>query len=245
MKMKYIRKFTALILSVIFLAALVLSAGVLLSVRNVNVRLLSYTGACDDRYGEVKEKFSRLKGTSLLFLGDGDVVSLLDGDGAIAFVGYEKVFPCTVNITVKERVECLAYEAADGYDFYDDCGVLMRKGSENINPLDSCPNVLVVADGGVTVGEVATLCSYFRESFASFRSTVQSVTVDSESGTLVFSLYRGLQIEIEDYGTFPREKTVGAYKAYEALDERQTICGTLRVVCEGNDVGSIKTQYSA
>lgn len=243
--MKYIRKFTALILSVIFLVALVISAGVLLSVRNVNVRLLSYTGVCDDRYGEVKEKFSRLKGTSLLFLDGDEVSALIDGDGEIAFVGYEKVFPCTVNITVKERVECLAYEAADGYDFYDDRGVLMRKGSENVNPIDSCPDVLVLADDAVTVGEVATMCSYFLEIFASFRSTVQSVTVSSESRTLVYTLYRGLRIEIEDYATFPREKTVGAYKAYEALNESQSVRGTLRVSCAGNDVGAIKTQYSA
>lgn len=62
--MKYLRKAVLLIIVVVLLASVVIGAGVVLSVRNVNVTLISssFDADSEEAYAEIaeyKEKFSR------------------------------------------------------------------------------------------------------------------------------------------------------------------------------------------
>ena len=66
--MNYLRKVVALILSLVFCAALIVGAGVALSIKNVNVEYIYYTTGGDEDYAYSTKQLNALKGTNLLFL---------------------------------------------------------------------------------------------------------------------------------------------------------------------------------
>ncbi len=125
--MKYLRKAVLLIIVVVLLASVVIGAGVVLSVRNVNVTLISSSFAADseEAYAEIaeyKEKFSRkVKGSIMFFVSEYDVGDIIEDGYEIESFG--KIYPCTLNITLRERRETFAVAVKEGgYRIYDQNG---------------------------------------------------------------------------------------------------------------------------
>jgi cell division septal protein FtsQ len=249
--MNYLRRFIALILSIIFCVALVIGLGVILAVKNVNIQFVKYSAdGSDERimqeYNATKQNLEKLKGSNLLFLSQDDIQKNISNDDYIYVADFEKVFPCTVNVTLKERKESLAIQTDDGYYMYDEEGTFIRKAKSNLNPLDDSPNVLVNADASQIVS-VATMCSYFKGIFSTLRNLVESVEItDSilgDSGIFTFNFYSGIKIVVSDYLTLSEDKIKRAYEEYNSLSEKDKLHGAIRVVNSNSDVSSIQAVY--
>ncbi|MCM1545631.1 MAG: hypothetical protein NC033_01205 [Clostridiales bacterium] len=235
--MKHIRKVMAVGLAIIFLIALVIGTGVILSVRNVNVSFIEYTGEYKEEYAATRKNFDKLKGSGLLFIDDADVYGKVTATDVLAVESYEKKFPCTVNIVLRERIETFNYSADAGYSVYDERGKLIRGGIEGepTNTVDKCPNVLLRCAEGDIEG-LAALCAEFNENFGALRRMVKSVETSKFPGLQLadINLYSGLKITVHDWKTSGAQKIRKAFELYSQLDEYQKTGGAIDVNSKGS-----------
>ncbi|MDE6868116.1 MAG: hypothetical protein K2J83_03105, partial [Clostridia bacterium] len=169
--MKFLRKIIALVIGVAFVAAIVISIGLIFAVKNVNVTVLSYSEDGSGNYADAKSSLSSVKGESILFIGTKELDKAIEGCN-YSLVSYEKIYPCTVNVTVKERLETFAVSVGGQYSFYDADGVYLRKDVENVNSIDGSPNVEVTGVAIEEMGEVAKIAADFKVKFKALRSLV-------------------------------------------------------------------------
>lgn len=220
--MRYIRKVTALILSIIFCVALVVGVGVIFAVKNVNVTYIDYSGAHADVYSLSRRNLDELKGTQLVFLDEESVREKLADDGVIAVESIEKIYPATVNIVLRERVECFVMDAGDVYNIYDDRGGLMGVSNKQygvpMNALDGSPDIMVDADEEL-LPDIAKLMGYFKENFGALRSLVSSVAVHSSVDGAMITLRSGMTIAIAEWRSGGDLKMYRAYQDYANLTD--------------------------
>lgn len=243
--MKYLRKIVVLILSVIFLASIVVGMCVIYAVKNVNVEFVKYSEEYLDEYETAKENLSKVKGTSLLFLSEEDVKSYVSSDH-IVLLSFEKVYPCTVDVVIKERVETFAVKTADGYDIYDAEGAFIKNAASNLNPIDGCPNVTLNIASDKIAAAVET-CNYFDKYFSVLRGSVESVEIkDAAFGvdsTMTFRLFSGLSVVVIDYEVYPEEKIAASYNEFLKLTERQKVRGSILASAPDGDLGAVGAAY--
>ena len=235
--MKYVRKVTALVLAIIFCAAIVIGIGIIYSVKNVNVEFIDYSGNYTEEYERTKENLNKLKGSGLLFLSEEDVKSKLSGGDVITIKSYERIYPCTVNVTVKERVECFTVRTVDGFNVYDEDGVLMRsvrsEDGEYLNSLDNSPDISVSsADGKLTDEDykcIAVLCQSVKSSFEALRKLVDGITVYTSLNTANVKFKSGISIAVSDWKNNAENKIKAVKEEYEKLSDKQRTCGMITV----------------
>lgn len=231
--MKFLRKILALVIGLAFVAAVVISIGLIFAVKNINVTMLSYSEDSSGNYADAKKTLSSIKGESILFINSKDIDKAIDGCN-YSLVTYEKVYPCTINVTVKERLETFAVSVGGQYSFYDADGVYLRKSSENLNNLDLSPNVEVTGVAIEEIGSVAKVAMQFKEKFKALRSLVSGIELDSKpqiadyTEKLFFNFKCGLVIEFDNYNELTEEKIEAAYNYFAKLSDRQKLGGVLR-----------------
>ncbi|MCD8372561.1 MAG: hypothetical protein LUD27_04605 [Clostridia bacterium] len=239
--MKYIRRAIVIMLAAVFVAAAAIGVSVIFAVRNINVAVISYSSSAgesqnfSDSVSKVKTQLSSLTGSNLLGVDEDDISSLIPEDGYARFVSAEKVYPCTVNVTVEERVEAFAVLSEDGsYLVYDYNGEYIATKTENINNLDSCPNVLVSADG--FMAEAVEIASLFKEEFSALRSVVETLNVvKSESGVIAeFGLYCGTTLRLVGLGEYDTQKLSALHAAFNSLSDCDKAEGTLSCYTNSN-----------
>lgn len=243
--MKYIRKVMAAGLAIVFLIALVIGAGVILSVRNVNVSFIEYSGEYSEEYAQTRSNFNKLKGSGLLFIDDGDVYGKVEHKEIFAVESYEKKFPCTVNIVLRERIETFTVKNSSDYSVYDERGKHIRNTeSQPLNTVDRCPNILLEC-GESETEEVAALCEEIKNNFfkeeepKALRRLVKSVKTDERLGFIDVTLNSGLVISVYDWKISGAQKIKKAYEKYESLNEYQRICGTITVTSGKDSAGPV------
>lgn len=247
--MKYLRKVMAAGLVIVFLIALVIGTGVMLSVRNVNVSFIESSGNCREEYETTRRNLNNLKGSGLLFVNKEDIYSKVSSIEALSVVSYEKKFPCTIDIVIRERVECFAIKKEGGYDVYDEKGVYLRSGADSgeipLNAVDGCPDILLNAVESQTE-KIATLMGYFKNEFGSLRRLVESVSTERYLELSIFSitLRSGLKISLSEWGVQPEAKIKKAYEVYTSLSESQRVSGTI-TVADGRDNSGPVYRYTA
>ncbi|MGN0812840.1 MAG: cell division protein FtsQ/DivIB [Candidatus Coproplasma sp.] len=247
--MKFLRKVLAACLAIVFLIALVIGAGIILSVQNVNVSFVYYgDNVHEAEYAQTRANLDKLKGSGLLFIDDKDIESKIADSDVLTVESYTKVYPCSIDIVIRERAETFAIASEDGQSFniYDECGKVMKTGASTINGVDGCPNVLV---SGLTVedmGEVAQMGRYFKEVFSSFRRLVEKVTVVgvSESRAFEFVFRSGFVIRVHGYkgAEDNKLKIEKAFEKYSSLSDSQKIDGVIDVIA-GKDGGMPTVVY--
>lgn len=244
--MNYVRKVVALILSLIFCAALVVGAAVILAVKNVNVEFINYSSFYLSEYEKSKVNFEKLKGTNLLLLSDEDVYGCVGLNEYIVVQSYKKVFPCSLDVVIKERVETYSIKTENGYGVYDEDGVFIRNVRENINVLDNSPNVLLNVSRD-KICDAVTVCSYFKIKFSSLRNLIKSVDVanDAIANTLTFNLYSGLKIIIIDYDVLAESKISSVFRVYSSLSDSDKLHGVIRAFDSNGDTSSVDAVYFA
>lgn len=247
--MRHIRRVLVIGLIAVFLIALVIGAGVIFSVRNVNVTYINYSSTSDGEYEQCKKKLKEIKGSSLLFLKESTIEEKIIYSQVITVESYEKVFPCTVNVVLKERVECFAVKAANGYSLYDEDGAFIKTSTGDslpLNGIDGCPDVEIIDAKEKDIKSVAKLCACFKENFGSLRRQLESVTVQSFFGmeNAEFKLRNGLIISVSEWRESGELKIKKAYDLYSGLTDSEKVNGTITVV-SGENGASAKAIYSA
>ena len=261
--MKYVRKITITVIIIAFLIAVSVGLGVIYSVKNVNLTLSTYyklgvdeegneiddiTQSAD--YAEYKADYDALRktlnkfnGTLVSFVNEDDVVAAIK-DSGYTLESYKKVMPCTLNITLKQRIETFGVQNADGtYDMYDDDGIFLRSSEDLNNLIDGTVNVLLSASDGKalsakTVEKVADICAAFREEFGAFRYVVDSVVYNVDDSkyhidNITFKMRMGLQIVIADFAELLNEKIAAAHAVYVGLTAEQKLQGQIFAVKSG------------
>lgn len=248
--MKYLRKMVALLVGIAFFAALIICVGRIFAVKNINVNLITYEEDSSESYAKAKEALSVFKGESILFIDEDDIVQTVVGNNYVV-TSCEKKFPCTINVTIKERLEIFAVSVGGLYSMYDSDGGYLRKDLENLNDIDGTPNVEVTGIAIEQIQTVADMAAQFRANFGGLRSLVKGINIDSRpevdgySDKLIFNLRCGLVIQIDDYLQDYEEKISAAYKKFASLSDRQKLGGRVRGYRIGGENGLINADYSA
>lgn len=244
--MKYVRKIATLIIAFVLLASVAIGVGVVFAVKNVNVTLESYSYESDSEGAQAQisqykgQILAKLRGSIISFVGESDVEEVM-ADSGYVLVGFEKVYPCTLNVTVRERRE--TYVVFDGvkYIVYDDSGEFLRTVYDEVsayNPVDNAPNVLVTGvTGDEDVQEVVALGNLFGEKFSALRSTVERITLvrnQFSKDSAVFYLRCGISVEIQDFTVGTEEKMDRAYAKFASLSGEKKLCGRIYSFDLGN-----------
>lgn len=253
--MKYLRKIVYALLAVIMVAAFVIGMGVIFAVKNVNVTLISYSYEEDSPQAVEKiarfrsDILSRTRGTMISFVGDDAVISAIGDDGYVVEY-YEKVYPCTLNVTVRERREVFAVaEADETYSVYDENGLFLRKAEyeeQSYNKFDGEPNLTVKTDGAIALNgeslkKVATVCAVFEKKFTALRALLDCVTLNRTGVT--FSFKCGVDMTVYDFEESATEKIEACYNYFNKLSGGQKTCGTIYCTVTKDD--KISVTYSA
>ena len=232
--MKYLRKLFMLLLGIAFFVALIICVGRIFAVRNINVNLITYEEDSTESYNKAKQTLSVYKGESMLFFNENEVAKKFAGSNYVV-TSCEKKFPCTLNVTIKERLEIFAVSVGGLYSMYDGDGRFLRSDFENANDIDGTPNVEISGVATEQLETVASIAQLFKSSFGGLRSIVESINLDSRpnvegySDKLIFNLRCGLVIQFNDYSQEIEEKILAAYRRFSTLSDKQKLSG--KIVC--------------
>lgn len=244
--MKYIRKVVALLIGVVLFAAVVISLGKIFAIRNINVELITYADDCSESYNEIKKSLEGFKGDSLVFLNENNIIKTVS-DSNYTVVSCEKKYPCTVNVTLKERLETFAVFVGGIYSMYDNDGKFLRSSIENTNINDDSPNVELTGVVVENISEISNIAAIFKDKFGALRSLVSSINldvrpdIDGYTNKLCFNLRCGLKIQLDNYSEFTEEKISAVYSEFSKLTDREKLSGTLRGYL--NIVGEVRADY--
>ncbi|MBO5327569.1 MAG: hypothetical protein J6B04_00180 [Clostridia bacterium] len=251
--MGFIRKIIALILTVIFAAALVVCAGIVFAVKNVNVTFKDYTGKYAEALTLVEDELEKYKGLYIFSINGDDIeesVKNLNLDCYVSLVSVERIYPCTVNVVLKERIERYAIYKDNAYLVYDTDGEYVRTTAENKNNADLAPNVLV--DGAKTEEEIkfiSQIGTLIESKFNNVRMVVEKINypidADSEFPKAEVVLRSGLIIEIVKPTNYLSEKINAAYDLYLSLSDSQKLAGKIRSYEYSSSVVDVRAVYSA
>ena len=248
--MKYLRKMFLLVIGVAFFVALIICVGRIFAIKNINVNLITYEEDSTDSYYKAKEALSVYKGESILFLSEKEVIEKVAGSKYVV-TSCEKKYPCTINVTIKERLEIFAVSVGGRYSMYDGDGEYLRISDENINDLDGTPNVEVIGIATEQMPMVAKIASIFRTDFGGLRSLVKSINLDSRpeiegyNDKLIFNLRCGLVIQLDDFTQDYEEKISECHRKFCLLSDKQKLSGKIRGYRLGGETGFINADYSA
>ena len=248
--MKYLRKMFSLVIGIAFFVALIISVGRIFAVKNININLITYEEDCSESYDRAKQALSVYKGSSILFISESDIAGKLTGSNYVV-TSCDKKLPCTINVTIKERLELFAVSVGGRYSMYDSDGVYLRASEENANELDNLPNVEITGIATEQMGMIANIAAQFKANFGGLRSLVKSIDLDSRpeiegyTERLIFNLRCGLVIQIDDYTQEYEEKISETYKKFCSLSDKQKLSGKIRGYRVGGESGFINADYSA
>ena len=247
--MKHLRKIGILIIAVIMVAAIAVGICVVYAVRNVNVTLLSTDVDEENLNSKIQsvkqDVLDKVRGRVISSVNEDDVSACLEDDYYLE--SFEKILPCTINITVQQRREVFAVYDGENYSAYDESGKFLRVSESNANSRDGEPNLIIEGTGSdADIKEVASVCAIFKsctKDGSLLRSVVEKVTLyksqttlDIDTDKIIFKLWCGLSIEIWDYSKFTSEKIAKAYKLFDSLSPEQKLKGSIisRIDANGN-----------
>ena len=242
--MKYLRKMFALVLGIAFFAALIICVGRIFAIKNININMITYEEDSTESYIKAKEALNVYKGESILFLREADIIEKISGSNYVV-TSCEKKYPCTINVTIKERVEIFAVSVGGRYSMYDGDGGYLRTDEENANAVDGTPNVEVtgiVTELTEQMGAVADIAASFKANFGGLRSIVKSINLGSQPeiegyrDRVIFNLRCGLVIQLIDYHQNYEEMLSVAYKRFCKLSDKEKLNGTIRVQCTNGEI---------
>lgn len=249
--MKYLRKIAYMLLVLIFIGSVIVGIGVILAVKNVNINIESYSypyseweqmpedekSAAASKVEEFRKVvYDKYHGKLIGFVDDAELAHCFDESGYI-FESCKKIYPCTLEITVKERRETFAVPVGDGsYKTYDAIGEFLPDDNDEVNNLDGSPDVIL--SGGSSdedVVKIARIGSDFSKYFSALRAVVSKIELHSSEGYLQFDLRCGIKIHLADYANLTENKIRKAYEKFSALGGEEKLSGTIVVSVRNAD----------
>ncbi len=237
------KKLMTIGLVIVFLIAAIISAGVILSVRNVNVTYVEYSGLYEDEYEQTRSNLEKLKGSGLLFVSEEDIEKKISDGEVLSLKSYEKRFPCSIDIVIEERVECFAVKTETGYSVYDSNGEYIKTTSIEsslLNTVDHCPNVVLDVDAA-QIKNVARFCSYFNQTFGALRRPVEKIYTIEYSDSLILNLRSGLSMSFTYWKESGEQKVKKAYEKYLSLTDAERVKGS--IIVDGKDGLGLIAEY--
>lgn len=248
--MKYLRKVIGLVIAVVFVASVIIGVGIIFSVKNVNISMQSYAypeieNMTEDEKraadGEIenfrRNILSKYRGTLLGFV-DGEEIAASFVDTNYILGSFEKVYPCTLNLTIKERRESFCMRVGENsYNTYDSYGTLMRKGvteEESLNNIDKAPNVTISVENAGEIELIADMAAAFAEEFSALRSIVDSIQINMRTNHLIFKFRCGISLRISDFATLTKAKMRAAHEEFLSLTGEEKLSGTIVVTVNGS-----------
>lgn len=237
--MKYLTKIIWLVIGVVFLASVIVGIGVIFSVKNVNVSLESYSYKNWDDMDEAEREsaqttisalkegvLGKCRGKLIGSVSDDKLTEYLKDTG-FSLGSCERVYPCTLNLVLKERRETFAVQTSSGYSVYDENGEFLHTAETNVNSADGSPNVLINVPEDL-IKDVASVSGYFAKEFGALRSVVEKVETDSTlTENMEFYLKCGIKIRIVNYAEQAEGKMKAAYDKFMSLGGEDKTCGTI------------------
>lgn len=240
-----------MLIAIVLFASVIIGVGVIFAVKNINVDMYVYSDGSEEDYASLKESLGSIKGTCILLVDEQDARPLVEECG-YTLISCEKKYPCTLNVTVRQRMEVFAAESGDGYDMYDIDGNFLRHADGNVNSVDLSPNVLLVSVGADDIPSVAQAASEFKSAFGALRSLVASVELDANESlsdvyinSLVFYMHSGVRIVIYDYKNSAAEKINAAFENYSSLTDSRKLRGRILCYLSDGEGAEVKAVYSA
>ena len=241
--MKYIRKAIVLILVAVFIAAIAVGLSVVFAVRNINIIRVAYSvggaeGGSEEfssAVSSIEDGLSQYKGKTIVTVGEDDIAAVVAGSGYAELVSVEKIYPCTINVTVRERVEMFAVRLEDGsgYNMLDAACKPVATSPENANNADGSPNVLLEGVPAEDYSSVTGIAKLFEERFSSVRAFAESISVVSGAvggDVMSIKLRCGLTMELRDYKSRTLEKAEALCDAFSRIDDSLKLGGTMYCV---------------
>ncbi len=253
--MKFIRKIVTLFITVVFLASVAIGLGVIYAVRNVNVTLISYAEdetAAKENIAKIKSDIlGGVRGTVISLINEEKLAKTVEGDKYV-IESLQKVYPCTLNITVRERVELFACHDGEIINIYDERGTFTRTVAGDDETAAEEIAKLVILENAKTPADfesVAAACSAFKKQFSSFGSICDKVILSRAQAQLAtdritFVLKSGLKIELQDFGVFTEAKAKAAYLKFEDLSGAQKLEGTIFSFAPTDSEETVRATYS-
>lgn len=265
MKMKHIRKIAVVLLCVIFFVGVIIGMGIIFAVKNVNVTLETYKysvnsdggsawdGLSEEQQAEAQMEIDGFKsrildkyrGTLIGFVDDSGLASCMDNSGYI-YVSFERVYPCTINVVIKERRETFSVAKGDGtYKSYDSLGVYLPGDDDNLNNLDGAENLIikpysengqsgyVITDGDVA--RIAAIAEIFKEQFGGLRTVAESISFNPEYKFVEFAFRCGVTLRVMDFEVLSGAKMEAAKAKFDSLTGEQKTKGVLSVSTNGEN----------
>lgn len=240
--MKYIGKFFKGLIVALMMAIILIGVLVIFGVKNVNITLVGYSFADENQAEEVINEYKskitgECSGDLMAFVNENQIREIVDGD-AYTLVSFEKFYPCTLNITIRERREAFAVLKDGGtYEIYDDNGEYIRFAENyelSFNTVDNLPNIVLT---GVTqpsdVKVVADVASVFKNEFGALRSTVKEIVLDKNdviadyATSMKIVLSSDFVFELRRYETNSHAKLKTVIKTYNELDCSERLSGMI------------------
>ncbi len=253
--MKYIRKIAVLFICVIMLASVAIGVGVIFAVRNVNVTMYSYTCKTDNeaqaKIAEFKNAILKnVKGKLISSVTEEKVKSALSDGNYFYVAEFKKVYPCTLNVTIKEHKEVFyCADVGGAYTVYDESGSPLRVAENEeaaINP-DGIPNLLVEgaapADMLQYYAKLAAACTAFENAFGSLRSVCEKavLSIGAINDGISFYLRCGVRLTVLDFGFYANEKISAGLACFNGLSADKKQCG--EIYCYRTAEGTVSSTY--
>ena len=246
--MKYVRKIIWLVIAVVFCASVIIGVGIIFAVKNVNILLESFKysdweqlteGERAEASAEIADFkeciLSKYRGTLIGFVDDNEIAACFDGTDFV-FESCERDYPCTLNITLKERRETFIISTSQGFEVYDEHGEYLRLNEDSMNNLDNAPNIYVTGANAADMKEIALVSRYFAECFSALRTVVERIEVQTTlTRNMVFYFRCGIKVRIVDYTNLSELKMQQAYAKFVTLSGEEKLSGTIRVGVREND----------
>ena len=173
----------------------------------------------------------------MMLVDENDALEGVDG-GEYKLVSFEKVYPCTVNVTLEQRVAVFSATVDGKTSTYDIDGRFLKQENK-----DGTVEILGAVNGQ-DIPVIAAVCKSFKSQFNGLLSTVESVKVepDVEFETLVFNLRGGFKIDIVKYRQKTEAKCERAAKEFLALRDVKKLAGRLH--CFERADGTVVAEYN-
>lgn len=144
--MKY-KRLLAGVTILFFVVIAVFSFNFLFKISDVKLSVTHIENSPENIKDKLSDYSKTLEGQNLLFISENDIKNdVLEFSPYIDVISIEKIFPCSIKITVTELEEIFSLKSGDKFYMLDSTLRVLSKKDSNVNNVTSSPNLTITAD---------------------------------------------------------------------------------------------------
>lgn len=130
----------------LFVAIVFVASYVMCTVRSVDIRLDSSTGQTEDEAQLIKDKVEQYLGANIFSVTEDALLSEVNVNPYLEVVSVKVRFPSKIVVSLKERKEQFSIYHNGEYYIVSECGIVLRKSTENFSRADGMPIPVIKGD---------------------------------------------------------------------------------------------------